>query len=107
MRGMLDLALLFVLMVLCPSTADMSLFLLQRPEVTMYLLVYVDDIILVSSSDTATDRLIAALGSDFAVKDLGQLHYFLGLEVSRSADGLALSQKKYSTDVCHGPDFCC
>ena len=34
-----------------PSTADMSLFLLQRPEVTMYLLVYVDDIIFISSSD--------------------------------------------------------
>ena len=33
-----------------PSMADTSLFLLQRPEVTMYLLVYVDDIILVSSS---------------------------------------------------------
>ena len=33
-----------------PSTADSSLFLLQKPEVTMYLLVYVDDIILVSSS---------------------------------------------------------
>jgi hypothetical protein len=38
-----------------PSTYDTSLFLLQRPEVTMYLLVYVDDIILISSSDAAAD----------------------------------------------------
>jgi hypothetical protein len=82
-----------------PSTAHTLLFLLQRPEVTMYLLVYVDDIILVSSSATATDRLIASLSSDFAVKDLGKLHYFLGIEVTHSPDGLALSQMKYSQDL--------
>ena len=41
-----------------PSTTDTSLFILQRPEVTMYILVYVDDIILVSSSVAATDRLV-------------------------------------------------
>jgi hypothetical protein len=36
-----------------PSTADTLLFMLRRPQVTMYLLVYVDDIILVSSSSSA------------------------------------------------------
>jgi histone deacetylase 1/2 len=82
-----------------PSSADTSLFLLQRPEVTMYLLVYVDDIILISSSDAAADRLVAALSGDFAVKDLGALHFFLGLEVSRSSAGLTLTQKKYSLDL--------
>lgn len=54
-----------------PSTADTSLFLFQRPSVTMYLLVYVDDIVLVCSSPTAADALVTALGRDFAVKDLG------------------------------------
>jgi histone deacetylase 1/2 len=64
----------------------------------VYLLVYVDDIILVSSSAAASDRLIISLSSDFAVKDLGKLHYFLGLEVTYLGNGLALSQKKYSQD---------
>jgi histone deacetylase 1/2 len=82
-----------------PSTADTSLFILQRPEITMYILVYVDDIILVSSSVAATNRLVLALSSDFAVKDLGKLHYFLGLEVTYPQDGLALSQQKYSQDL--------
>jgi histone deacetylase 1/2 len=82
-----------------PSTANTSLFLLQRPEITMYLLVYVDDIILISSSDTAIDRLWTALSGVFAVKDLGTLHYFLGLEVSRSSAGLSLTQHKYSLDL--------
>jgi hypothetical protein len=45
----------------------------------MYLLVYVDDIILISSFDAAAGRLVSALSGDFAVKDLGALHYFLGL----------------------------
>ena len=65
----------------------------------MYLLVYVDDIILISSSDAAADRLISSLSGDFAVKDLGTLHYFLGLEVSRSPAGLTLTQHKYSMDL--------
>ena len=62
-----------------PSKADTSLFLFQRPRVTMYLLVYVDDIILVSSPSTAVDALVSALGRDIAVKDLGQLHFFQGI----------------------------
>ena len=57
----------------------------------MYILVYVDDIILVSSSASATDRLVSSLGAEFAVKDLGRLHYFLGLEVLHSDSGLTLT----------------
>jgi histone deacetylase 1/2 len=58
----------------------------------MYLLVYVDDIIPVSSSAAALDRLIASLSFAFAIKDLGKLHYFIGPEVTYPGDGLALSQ---------------
>jgi histone deacetylase 1/2 len=65
----------------------------------MYFLVYVDDIILVSSSATAADRLVSSLGTTFAVKDLGKLHYFLGLEVTHNDTRLSLTQKKYSHDL--------
>ena len=75
-----------------PSTTDTSLFVLHRPEVTMYLLVYVDDNILISSS-------VTALSGHFAVKDLGAPHYFLGVEVSRYPDDLTLTQHKYSLDL--------
>ncbi|KAK1561349.1 hypothetical protein QYE76_037225 [Lolium multiflorum] len=81
------------------SAADSSLFLLQKTAVTMYLLVYVDDIILVSSSQFAATALIRSLGADFAVKDLGQLHYFLGVEVASRGAGLVMTQKKYSLDL--------
>ena len=82
-----------------PSTADSSLFLLQKPALTMYFLVYVDDIILISSSSSAADKLVTSLGTDFAVKDLGQLHFFLGLEVTHGDRGLILTRKKYSLDL--------
>jgi hypothetical protein len=75
-----------------PSIADTSLFLFQRPQLTMYLLVYVDEIIVISSSKSVTAHLVTALGADFAVKDLGKLHYFLGLEVTHCDAGLTITQ---------------
>jgi hypothetical protein len=39
------------------------------------------------------------LSADFALKDLGPLHYFLGIQVTCTADGLYLSQEKYATDL--------
>ena len=81
------------------STADTSLFILQRPTMTMYLLVYVDDIIVNSSSSSATDRLISGLRQQFAIKDLGTLHYFLRVEVASLQHGLSLTQRKYALDI--------
>ena len=40
---------------------------------------YVDDIFVVSSSNEAVDALLHDLGLDFALKDLGELHYFLDI----------------------------
>jgi histone deacetylase 1/2 len=82
-----------------PSTADTSLFILRGHTITVYLLVYVDDIIMVISSTTAADRLVTKLGSSFALKDLGRLHYFLGVEVHTQDHGLLLSQKKYASEL--------
>jgi histone deacetylase 1/2 len=81
------------------STADTSLFILSKPSLTMFLLVYVDDIIVVSSSSSASDKLIREMSSSFAVKDLGTLHYFLGIEVHHQSSRLVLTQKKYAMDL--------
>jgi hypothetical protein len=84
-----------------PSKADISLFTYHKKSVTIYLLVYVDDIIVTSFSPAAIDALLMDLNSDFALKDLGHLHYFLGIEVKQLADGVVLSQTKYATDILH------
>jgi hypothetical protein len=65
----------------------------------MFLLVYVDDIIVVSSSASDVSDLLGALQNDFALKDLGSLHYFLGIEVQHVDDGRRMSQKKYTLDL--------
>jgi hypothetical protein len=91
-----------------PSKADISLFYYSKGSVTIFLLVYVDDIIVASSSSSAVDHLLRNLQDDFALKDLGPLHYFLDIEVSLTKDGITLSQKKYTADVlqCAGMIAC-
>jgi histone deacetylase 1/2 len=63
------------------------------------MLIYVDDIVVASSSEKAVDALLHDLGLDFALKDLGELHYFLGIEVKKVHDGIILSQEKYANDL--------
>lgn len=81
------------------SKGDVSLFIFSKADVTMYLLVYVDDIIVVSSSEQEVEALLADLRREFALKDLGQLHYFLGIEVKHMQEGVMLSQEKYAVDI--------
>jgi hypothetical protein len=84
-----------------PSKADISLFIYRKGAITIYPLVYIDDIIITSSSSATIDALLADLKSDFAIKDLGDLHYFLGIEVKKVDDGLLLTQEKYATYILH------
>jgi histone deacetylase 1/2 len=70
------------------SKSDTSLFIYQKLGVTIYMLVYVDDIIVASSSKVATDALLRDLSKEFALKDLGDLHFFLGIEVHKVKEGL-------------------
>jgi histone deacetylase 1/2 len=43
--------------------------------------------------------LLQDLEKEFALKDLGDLHYFLNIEVKRSVEGLVLNQERYAADV--------
>jgi hypothetical protein len=51
--------------------------------VSIFLLIYVDDIIVANSSLATVKSLLQDLRTDFALKDLGELHYFLGIEVNK------------------------
>jgi histone deacetylase 1/2 len=82
-----------------PSKADVSLFVYKHDSITIYMLVYVDDIIVVSSTAKAADHLLAKLRQTFPVKDLGHLGYFLGIEVKHQRSSLHLSQQKYISDL--------
>lgn len=70
-----------------------------------YILLYVDDIILASSSDSLRFSIMHHLASEFAMKDLGPLHYLLGIAVTRNRDELFLSQHKYASEILERADM--
>lgn len=81
------------------SKADNSLFIRWTGTQLLYVLVYVDDIIVTGTDSGDIDRFVKALDDNFSLKDLGQLTYFLGIEVTRNRQGVFLSQRKYVLDL--------
>jgi hypothetical protein len=81
------------------SKGDTLLFFLSNKQVTMFVLIYVDDIIVTSSSQDAMMCLLLNLEKDFVLKDLRDLHYFLGIVVTKIKDGILLTQQKYATGL--------
>jgi hypothetical protein len=62
-------------------------------------LLYVDDIVLTASSSRLLQRIIRALQHEFSLKDLGQLHHFLGMHVQHTPSGIFLSQQQYMLEI--------
>jgi hypothetical protein len=81
------------------AKSDTSPFIYQRGFDTAYLLLYVDDIILTASSTGLRQRIVSALQQEFAMKDLSELHHFLGMHVHHCGDGLLLSQEQYMLEI--------
>jgi hypothetical protein len=81
------------------AKSDTSLFIFRRGSDTVYLLLYVDDIILTVSSTEFLRLTVSALQYELAMKDLGPLHHFLAITVECRPDGLFLHQRTYTLDV--------
>ncbi|KAK6152772.1 hypothetical protein DH2020_012411 [Rehmannia glutinosa] len=82
----------------------------------LMILVYVDDILIIGDSQAEILQVITTLDAKFSLKNLGEVSYFLGLEVHRISHGIILNQTKYISDLlakasmanckpCHTP--CC
>ncbi|GAU51268.1 hypothetical protein TSUD_412550 [Trifolium subterraneum] len=78
---------------------DTSLFFLKGADHTTFLLIYVDDIIVTGSNIKFLEAFTNQLNTAYSLKDLGPLHYFLGVEVHRDDSGMYLRQTKYIRDV--------
>lgn len=81
------------------SKADSSLFTKQVDGTIVVILAYVDDLIVTGNDLQAMEKAKEFLKSQFNMKDLGDLRYFLGIEVDRTEHGIFLSQRKYVTDL--------
>jgi hypothetical protein len=75
------------------AKSDTPLFIYRRGDDTVYLLLYVDDIVLTASTADLLQRTIVALQREFAMKDLRPLHHFLGITAERRPQGLFLHQR--------------
>lgn len=78
------------------SVADSSLFVFHQNTELVYVLVYVDGLLITGNSQILVDKFVKQLSTSFALKDLGSLHYFLGIEVVSTVAGIILSQQKYA-----------
>ncbi|GJZ35838.1 ribonuclease H-like domain-containing protein [Tanacetum coccineum] len=81
------------------SRCDSSLFIYRQGTYIAYLLLYVDDIVLTTSSTTLLQQITGSLHQEFSMTDLGSLNYFLGISVTRDSSGMFLSQKKYAVEI--------
>lgn len=81
------------------SNNEPILYLNRQGTDFLKLCLYVDDIIYIRSSCALIGDLKAIMMKKFEMKDLGALHYFLGLEVMQKDDGIFVSQMKYATDL--------
>jgi hypothetical protein len=81
------------------SEADHSVFYRHSVQGCIYLIVYVDDIVITGSDQQGILQLKQYLSNQFQTKDLGKLRYFLGIEVAQSKDGIVISQRKYAMDI--------
>ncbi|RVW62735.1 Retrovirus-related Pol polyprotein from transposon RE1 [Vitis vinifera] len=86
------------------STADHSVFYHHNSSgQCIYLVVYVDDIVITGSDQNGIQKLKQHLFTHFQTKDLGKLKYFLGIEIAQSSSGVVLSQRKYALDIWKKP----
>ena len=76
-----------------------TLFYKRDGDDITLLIVYVDDMIVIGSDFTKIEKLQSYLVKEFEMKDLGALKYLLGIEMSRSKQGLFLLLWKYILDL--------
>ena len=64
------------------SKTDPSLFILCKKHLRIYVLVYVDDILITKNSNEFVEKLEESVGKQFSLKDLGRLYYSLGIQAT-------------------------
>ncbi|GKD54841.1 putative ribonuclease H-like domain-containing protein, partial [Tanacetum coccineum] len=75
------------------SNSDHTLFLSHKGDRVTCLIIYVDDMIITGNDESEIKKLKEGLCAEFEMRDLGNLMYFLGIEVMRSQQGIFIYQK--------------
>ena len=89
------------------SKSDYSLITRQQNKSFIVLLVYVDNVLIASNDQKEVNRFMMMLDQKFKIKDLGDLMFFLDLEMARSEKGVVLCQRKYALEVLEDAGLLC
>ncbi|GJZ96874.1 putative ribonuclease H-like domain-containing protein [Tanacetum coccineum] len=87
------------------GTIDKTLFIKKDKNDIMLVQVYVDDIIFGSTKRSWCDEFEALMKSRFQMSSMGELTFFLGLQVKQKEDGIFISQDKYVVEILKKFDF--
>lgn len=79
--------------------SDYSLFIKKSQSSTTIILAYVDDLLIAGNDIQHVQRIKKHLHGHFNISDLGELKYFLGLEITKTKNGLHVGQHKYALDI--------
>jgi hypothetical protein len=78
---------------------DKTLFLLRQSDDILIVQVYVDDIVFGGSSHSLVARFAEDMSKEFELSMMGELQFFLGLQVKQAKEGTFVHQAKYTTDI--------
>ena len=81
--------------------SDNTVYTKKVGKSLIIIVLYVDDLILTGSDPNLTNHVKSSLKNKFEMTDIGHLHYFLGLQVLQSKEGISLSESKYACDLLH------
>ncbi|GJR43087.1 putative ribonuclease H-like domain-containing protein [Tanacetum coccineum] len=88
------------------GTIDKTLFIKKNKSDIMLVQVYVDDIIFSSTKKSMCTEFEEVMHKRFQMSSMGELTFFLGLQVKQQPDGIFISQDKYVADILKKFDFC-
>ncbi|PKU74342.1 Retrovirus-related Pol polyprotein from transposon TNT 1-94 [Dendrobium catenatum] len=81
------------------SQSDPSLLIFNKESIQIYILVYVDDILITGNNDTEISNLITQLNKSYALKHLGHVNSFLGINIRSDQNMYFLSQAHYANSI--------
>ena len=78
---------------------DKTLFIKKLNAEIILVQIYVDDIIFGATQDSLCEEFVVAMKCEFEMSTMGELSFFLGLQVKQTKDGIFLSQSKYCKEI--------
>ena len=81
------------------GTTDNNLYIKTEDNDLLIILVYVDDIIFGCNKDSLVQWFASAMDSEFEMSMIGELSFFLGLQITQRSEGMFISQEKYLREM--------